>query len=139
MNQKAVIIQFESDDFYQNTLDLVLYNMGLDSSIKASNREESKGLIQQIETGKLQPDIALIDTYIENDNEDGKKVAERLRKISPKTKIIGYSIMPTAEWADYEIIKSNRDSSKTVVKILEEVLGIKFNYSEAEDPEYSHI
>jgi hypothetical protein len=138
MSQKPVIIQFEADDFYSTTLDLVFYNMNLDPPIKITNREELRAVFEKIEKKQIVPDIAIIDSFLEINNEDGQKIAERLRKFSPTTKIVGYAIMETNDWADYSIIKSDRDKSKTIVKILEEVLGVKFNYSEMDDPEYNH-
>jgi hypothetical protein len=138
MNQKPVMIQFEADDFYSTTLDLVFYNMNLDGPIKVTNREELRAVFDKIEKKEIVPDIAIIDTFLEINNEDGQKIAERLKKFSPNTKVIGYSIMDTSEWADYSIIKSDRDKTKSIVKIMEEVLGIKFNYSETDDPEYRH-
>lgn len=138
MSQKPVVIQFEADDFYSTTLDLVFYNMNLEPPIKVTNKEELRAIFEKIEKKQLIPDVAIIDTFLEINNDDGKKIAERLKKFSPNTKVIGYSIMETDEWADYSIIKSDRDKSKTIVKILEEALGIKFNYSETDDPEYTH-
>lgn len=136
--ENPVIIQFETDDYYQHILDLVLYNMGLDSAVKVKSIDENKAMFKRIESKNIVPDVVVIDTYMKNDNEDGRKIADRIRQISPNTKIVGYSIMQTNEWADFEIIKTNRDVEKTIIKVLEQVLEREFNYSDQEDPEFTH-
>ncbi|MCA9385907.1 hypothetical protein KC717_04640 [Candidatus Dojkabacteria bacterium] len=134
--QKSIVL-FDLDDFYHETLDLVLYNMGYDPAVKVTKKKDVKTMIQDIESNKRKFDVAIIDTYMGISNEDGKKIAEKLREISSNTVIVGYSIMETNDWADYEIIKSQRDANKTTVKVLEEVLGTKFNASDEVDPEYA--
>ncbi|MBD3363535.1 hypothetical protein GF362_07510 [Candidatus Dojkabacteria bacterium] len=131
------IVQFETDDFYHYTLDLVLYNMNQKPAIKVTNKKELRKIVKDIQNKKIKPDVAIIDTYIDIDHDDGEKIAQKLREIYPEIKIIGYSIMETSKWADYEIIKSNKDQTKTIVKILEKVLGIDFSWANTPDPEYS--
>lgn len=135
--EAPMVLQFETDDFYQFALDLVLYNMGLKPAEKIGKKVDVKKAIQDIESKKMQPDVVVVDSYMGISNEDGSKIAEKIRDISPSTKIIGYSIMDT-DWADFSIIKSQRDTDRTVVKVLEEALGRKFDSSDLVDPEYSH-
>lgn len=136
MTQSKVytIVQFETDDFYQNVLDLVLYNFDSEFIfLKVNNKEEAREMVKKIEKGEVKPDIAVVDTFIGINNDDGKKIAQKLREINPKVKIVGYSIMETSEWADTEIIKSHRDQTKTIVKAFEDLLDMEFKYTGEED------
>lgn len=134
---KLTIVQFETDDFYQIILDLALRYFGIKPAIKITNRDELREYVSKLPNNPNKPDFAVIDTYISINNEDGQKIAEKLRELCPGIKIIGYSIMETASWADFEIIKSNKDQSKSLVKILENALNEKFEYAKSEDPEYA--
>ncbi|MBP9758360.1 hypothetical protein KBD45_01585 [Candidatus Dojkabacteria bacterium] len=133
-----VFVQFETDEFYQIVLDLVLLYFGIKPALKISNREALKQYINDLQKSQRKPDFVVLDTFIGINNEDGKQIAEKLRQVSPSTKIIGYSIMETNEWADFEVIKSSRDQSKTLVRMLETALNEKFNYSDRVDPEFLH-
>lgn len=134
-----LFVQFETDSFYQIVLDLVLLYFGVKPAIKISNIEELKKYVSEVQEGKqAKPDFAVIDTFIGIDNEDGQKIAEKLKEVCPNTKIIGYSIMETSNWADFEVLKSNKDQTKTLVKTLENALQEKFAYSDKDDPEYIH-
>jgi pentatricopeptide repeat protein len=130
------ILQFETDDFYAYTVDLVLYNMGLDGAIRASNKDEARSLFDKIKGKKIRPDVAVVDTYIGNNNGDGEKIAKMLREEVGQIKIVGYSILETASWADFEVIKSGKSQDKTIIKVLEEILGVEYKHSETKDPEY---
>lgn len=135
--KEALIIQFDTDSFYHETLELVLYNMGIDPTkkVRVLDKEGVRSTVKDIEAKKIKPDVVIVDTYMGINNEDGSKIAAKIREFSPDIKIVGYAIMETNEWSDYEIIKSNRDAEKTVVKVMEEVLGLEFNSSDQEDPE----
>lgn len=113
---KYTIVHFENDDFYQVVLDLALDWFNFEPSIKVSNKDEARTMIKQIEIGEIKPDYVFVDSYIGIDNEDGSKIAEKVRALSPSTKIVGYAIMETKPWADYEIIKSNRDNQKCLLQ-----------------------
>lgn len=133
---KKTIIQFETDDFYFLTLDLVLYNMGLEKVIRAADKDEARKLFDKIKSKKIVPDVAIVDTYIGNNNDDGEKIAKMLKEELSDIIIVGYSIMETSSWADFEVIKSGKEQDKSLITVLEQILETKFNYSEMKDPEY---
>ncbi len=123
------IVHVDTDDFYLSVVDLILYNMGLDSTKKISNKNETRRFVKDLQAGKTHVDIIISDTYIGIDNEDGRKIAEKIREINSNIVVIGYSIMETGKWADHEAIKSLLDRDRSLIQILERVLERKFNYS----------
>jgi hypothetical protein len=136
--KNLTFVQFETDSFYQIVLDLVLLYFGMKPAIKITNRDELREYVGKLQSNPNKPDFAVIDTFIGINNEDGQKIAQKLRELCPGIKIVGYSIMESASWADFEIIKSNKDQSKSLVKILENALNEKFEYAKSEDPEYAY-
>ncbi len=134
-----LIFQFETDEFYHYTANLVLFNFGLEPARWIKDRKELREIIEEIVQGRVKPDLAIIDTYIGLGQTDGQRIATKLRELVPGIKVIGYSIIPTDDWADFVAVKSNKDNTKTIVKALEEALDRKFNYSQQADPEVGNI
>ncbi|MFQ5493637.1 MAG: hypothetical protein ACE5DX_05780 [Candidatus Dojkabacteria bacterium] len=125
--KKPVIIQFEADDNYVTVVDLIAFNMGLEINAVASSVKQAKALFEQIESGKLKPEIVIVSSFLQKNHLDGKQVAEKIRQLSPKAKIIAYSVIPDTDWGDYLAIKSGKDTNKTLVQILVDLTGNDFN------------
>jgi len=124
--ENPIIIQFDEDDSYFMVLDLICYNMGIKVNAFASNIEETRKIIKDIETKKLQPQIAVIANYLGNDFFDGEKLSKKLKELVPDIKIIAFVTDKETTWGDYQAIKSGLDQSKSLLSILEGLTGKKF-------------
>ncbi len=124
LTKPQTIIQFESEEFYRAVVDLIMSNNGMSVAAVASNKPETENLLGRIKRGELKPDLAIIDSLLENTHEEGAKIAAALRSLVPEVKIIAYTIILEQEWADYVAIKSNKDTNHTLIKGLEELYGI---------------
>lgn len=133
--EEIQIIQFDPDDYYFTVTELVLSSWDLSLAGHAHNLNTSKDLVEKIISGKIKPTVAIVEAYMGNSEEDGKKIATRLREIAPDIKIIGFSTFESAEWADHEAIKGIRDNSKTLIQILSKVTGLDYAISNIPDPE----
>lgn len=120
------IVQFESEDFYRAVVEQLLYTVDMQISSVAKTKKDAEKLIGQIINQEIVPDLAIIDTILEHSHTEGEVIAKKLREISPKTKIIAYTIIPDVEWADYLALKSGKDAGRTVVKGISELLKIEF-------------
>lgn len=118
---------FEPDDHYILVANIILFNSGLEILHTAQNEIESRKLISQVEEGKIRPDIAIVSAFVEKHHTDGEKIAKRLKEISPKIKIIAYTILEDQEWADYTAIKSGKKPEQTLILALKDLLGKKFD------------
>ncbi len=128
------IIQFDPDDFYITLLDLILDHWGIKHTGSAHNLHTSKELVKQIETGHIKPNIAIIEAHMGKSEFDGQKIAERLRELVPGIQIIGFSTYETKQWADYEAIKTLKNSEASIIKTLSKLTGWEYEISNAPDP-----
>jgi CheY-like chemotaxis protein len=124
LKKPEVIIQFDSEEFYRAVVDLILSDNGMGLTATASNKTQTEELLGKIKRGELKPDLAIIDSMLENTHEEGAKIAAALKSVAPDVKIIAYTIIPEQDWADYVAIKSNKDPNHTLIKGLEELYGI---------------
>jgi CheY-like chemotaxis protein len=124
LQKPKVIIQFDSEEFYRAVVDLILSDNGMGLTATASNKTQTEELLGKIKRGELKPDLAIIDSMLENTHEEGAKIAAALKSVAPDVKIIAYTIIPEQDWADYVAIKSNKDPNHTLIKGLEELYGI---------------
>lgn len=123
--KKLTIIQFDSELYYCSVVDMILFNAGAELTKRAVNMRQAEELIQKIEKGEIKPDIAIIDSIIQNNHDEGAQIASRIKKHSPDTKIIAYDITEDDHpWADYVAIKSSLNPNKTIAQGLGELMGI---------------
>lgn len=135
MNKSPVILQFEGEDNYHTVVDLVMFNMDLEISHRASSVKAAKKLFEKIKSNKIKPEFALVSGYLERNQKDGVQVAKKLREICPSIKIVAYSVNPDADWGDDLAIKSHTEGENTLIKALERVTGHEFRGDNSEDPE----
>ena len=124
-NMQNIII-FDPDDFYITMLDLITDQMGLKLVGSAFNLDSSKILFNKIKTGKIKPDIAIIEAHMGKSEYDGQKIAEKLRDIVKGIKIIGFSTYKTDHWADEEAIKTLKDNQKSIISVLSKLTGKEY-------------
>ncbi len=129
---KNVII-FDPDDFYITMIDLILDQMDLELVGSAFNLDSSKKLFERIIQRKIKPDIAIIEAHMGKSEYDGQKIAEKLRKILPKIKIIGFSTYQTQHWADEEAMKGLKDNNASILQILSKLTGKEYKFENTTD------
>lgn len=133
-NKQFQIIQFDPDDFYITLVDLLLDQWGIQHAGSAHNLHTSKEIVSKIESGELKPDIAIIEAHMGKSEYDGQKIAEKLRELVPGIQIVGFSTYETAQWADFEAIKTLKDSEATIIKILSKITGLEYEITNSPDP-----
>lgn len=126
---KPIIIQFESEEFYTAVVNQILFTVDNQVAEIARTKSQAQQLLGKIARGEIKPDLAIIDSMLENNHEEGAIIAAKLKELSPKTKIIAYTIIEEQPWADYVAIKSNRIPAQTLTRGLGELLGITFDES----------
>lgn len=124
-----VVVQFDPDDHYFTVTDLILSTWGMKLTDTAHNLGSATRIVSKIEKGKLKPDIAIIESYMTKSEQDGKKIAEKLKKLLPEITIVGFSTFETNEWADHEAIKGLKDSNKIITDILSDIIGKEYKLS----------
>lgn len=127
------IIMFDPDTHYFTVIDLILASWGMELSGVAHNEPKAVEIVKEIEAGKLKPTIAIIEAHMGKSENDGEKIAKKLRELVKDIKIIGFSTYETAEWADEEAIKSLRDQTKTITTSLSKVLKKEYSLSNVTD------
>ena len=70
----------------------------------------------------------MISSYLGKSSLDGKSLAEKIRKISPDTKIIAYTADDEADWGDFLAIKSSDGQEHSLIAILSKLTGKEFNF-----------
>jgi hypothetical protein len=133
MTTNEQIIMFDPDPHYKTVIDLILSTWDMELAGFAHDLNTSKELVAKIENKELKPIIAIVEAHMGKSEFDGKKIADKLREINPKIKILGYSTYETAEWADFEAIKSLRDTNKTVVDGITKFLKREYSLSNVTD------
>lgn len=127
---EKVIIQFESEDFYCAVVNQILYTVDSKVAGIARTKSQAQNLLGKVARGEIKPDLAIIDSMLENNHEEGAIIAAKLKELSPKTKIIAYTIIEEQPWADYVAIKSNRIPAQTLTRGLSELIGLTIDPSD---------
>ncbi|MEI7579072.1 MAG: hypothetical protein WCJ58_03455 [bacterium] len=125
------IFQFDSDENYHTVADLICYNMDLEILEHVMTVEHARKITNSIRNKGLQPDIIIVSKLLDNDFNDGEKLAKFFRENSAQTKIIAYTIDKEVEWADYIALKTSKDVDKSLVSVLEQITGKKCKFSNA--------
>lgn len=126
--KNPTIIQFDTDEHYLTVTDLLLTSWDTKLAGKATDVVSATKLFEEIKTGKLKPDIAIIDAYMGKSEEDGENIAKKLREVLPNIKIISFSTFET-KWGDKNPLKGLKDTNNTLVKSLSELIGEEFKFS----------
>ena len=124
------MLTFESEDFYSAVVNQILFTAEIQVAAVARNKSQAQQLLGKVARGEITPDLAIIDSMLEANHEEGAIIAAKLKELSPKTKLIAYTIIEEQPWADYVAIKSNRIPAQTLTRGLSELLGIDFDASE---------
>lgn len=126
-NNKPIIVQFDSESYYRSVADLILYPADLQVNYFAYNWKTANSLISLIAAEKIPVDIAIIDTILEHNNDEGAELAGKIKAAAPNVKIIAYTILNDEElpWADYIAIKSNLNPNQTLIKGFNQLLKLE--------------
>ncbi len=127
------IIQFDRDDQYLTIVDLVAFNMDLQIVERASSFASADKVFEKIQKKIINPNIAIVSSYLGESTTDGEKIAAKLRELVPGIYIIAYSIIDDITWGDRLVPKSPTETTMTIVKALEEVTGKTFKGSNVTD------
>jgi hypothetical protein len=128
MAQDKVLVQFDFDENYATVVDLICFNLGVDSGKYFRTLKDANAYLMIISRSKEFPDIAIISSYLGRSSSDGEELAKRLREVSPKTKIIAYTADDEAKWGDFLAIKSSDGQENSLIAILAKLTGKDFNF-----------
>lgn len=131
MSNKLKIVHFDNTEHDVDSMNLILFNWGIELAGKAYNKKSAKALLEDIKSKKIIPDIAIIDAFVSKSETEGEKLAEIIRDINKDVKIIGYSTYETEEWADFSVGKGEFKNDNKITDILGELIGEKYNYDNA--------
>jgi response regulator RpfG family c-di-GMP phosphodiesterase len=133
--KEAIIVHFDEEEYYSAVVDLMLFSAGLKLTAAAHTRKDAEKLLKDIAEGKIKPEIAIIDTILQHNHGEGATVAQEIKRVSPNTKLIAYTILDEDEipWADYIAIKSQLDPERTLLKGLESLLKVQIGTSSTPD------
>lgn len=124
-NSKPIIIQFDSEYYYRSVADLILFKADLSVTYFAYNWKMANALISNIAMSKIPVTLAIIDTILEHNNDEGAEIAAKVRAAAPGVKIMAYTIDDEpVTWADYVAIKSNLNPNQTLLKGLNQLLEL---------------
>jgi len=125
---------FDNDRYYSQVVNMILMPAGLTVAAAALGRERAVDLIKAISAGKFVPDIAIIDSLIESNHEEGEKVAAKVKQFAPEVKIIAYTTLkdePIA-WADVIAIKGSKTTETSLIEAFKK-LGVNLEKGETID------
>lgn len=142
--QDRTVVLIDSDEFYGLTLDMVLYNFGISSSIQIFSADELSKFLQHLGDGKFKNLVVLIDPNTKFVQKDLNRLIEMCKKNSQECKLVEYS--PEKEKADaesygeydYFVLKTARANENTIIKTLSDILGQEFVMDNS-DPEGAYI
>lgn len=126
--KSPVLVQFDHDDNYATVVDLICYNMGIDSGKYFNNVKDAEKYLMIMEKEKAFPDIAIISSYLGKSSHDGESLAKKIKEISPNTVVIAYTVDDEANWGDYLALKSSDGNDKSLIAILQKLTKASFNY-----------
>jgi len=132
MKKDPVIVQFDYDENYATVVDLICFNLGIDSGKYFRTLKDANTYLMLIEKSKEFPDIALITNYLGRGSTDGEEIAKKLKEISPKTIIIAYTEDDEADWGDHLALKSSDGDDKSLIALLEKLTKTSFNYDNSQ-------
>lgn len=135
MSKDPSIILLEWDENFHIVVDMVLYNMDFKMARYGQNIEQIRNIFKEIEEKKLTVDLAIVASFLGNTHEDGKKAAQKLRQISPQTKIIAYTHMVDEDWGDALAIKGTNEISQSLISAIEKFTGKAFKGSNVKEVE----
>ncbi len=132
---KQQVFLFDEDDFYGITIDMVLYNLDRDSSVKVESNKLFSELISKIDNPAS---IFVIDELFFAEG----KLIEAMKEIKARdksAKIIIYTVAEELAEADEGlvdnvILKSGRSNSLTITKALAEIFDVEVEMNN-QDPE----
>lgn len=128
MKDVITIVQFDSDENYATIVDLICFNLKLDSGKYFRSVKEANMYISMISKTKEFPNIAIISNYLGTSRSDGEEIAKKLRELNPSIKIIAYTVDDETAWGDYLALKSKEDKEHDIIDILSKLTGKEFNF-----------
>ena len=128
MKKDPVLVQFDFDENYATVVDLICYNLGINSGKYFNNNADAEKYLMIVNKDKDFPDIALISSYLGKTHEDGQILAKKLKEISPKTVVIAYTADDEAKWGDHLAIKSSDGQEHSLIAILSKLTDKEFNF-----------
>lgn len=141
---KRQIILFDNDDFYGLTLDMVLFNLGQDNSIKVITKRDYDNFVKELNNGKFENAIFLIDENYAWGKVDMEKLLDEIKKKDKGAILICYSVsdengdeIANKDKYDHVVMKTGLDNEKTLIQTLSQIFGVEFVMDNS-DPEYTH-
>jgi len=130
-NNLRPVFLFDNDDFYGLTLDLVLYNLNQPNSIKISTKLDSDRFFSDLKGKKYIHGIYIVDEYFTAINLINSELLKLIKANDPQSTLISYTVSDPTEVIDKElydmyVLKSGLENSKSIIKVLSEILGIDF-------------
>jgi len=133
MENHTVIVQFDYDENYATVVDLICFNLGVDSGKYFRTIKDAHTYLTMIDKSKEFPDIAIITNYLGRSSIDGEEVAKKLKIISPDTTVIAYTEDDEADWGDHLALKSGDGEDKSLITLLEKLTKTTFNYDNSKE------
>lgn len=135
--KQHAIFLFDRDDFYQLTLELVLFNLGINQFAYYSSERSLLKFRQSLGRSSV-PGVYIIEEYFLN-TEKQRQLLTEIKKADPKAILICFTVSKTEdienkEFYDHVVLKSSRSTQDTIIQTLSQVLGIEF-VSNNSDPE----
>jgi hypothetical protein len=128
MKKDPVLVQFDFDENYATVVDLICFNLDINSGKYFRNNTDAEKYLSIISKEKNYPDIVLISSYLGKSSLDGKTLAEKIKKLSPDTIVIAYTADDEADWGDFLAIKSSDGQEHSLIAILSKLTGKEFNF-----------
>jgi hypothetical protein len=131
------IYLFDRDDFYKLTLELVLFNLGVNYFYYYSS-ERSLLKFRQSFSKQTKGGIYILEEFFMN-FEKQKQLLSEIKKTDPEGIIICFTVsdpehVENKEFYDHVVLKSSRSTESTIIQKLSEILGVEF-VSDNSDPE----
>lgn len=136
---KDAVVVVDRDGFYGITVDIILFNLGLEPAIKVDSFSNWQRFRDQAKVSGQS--IILIGADFFESTEELTTAITQLREQSKAAKIVlttadPKSVTELTSQADVVALKSSRDQEKTLVAVLSELTGIEFNPNgNIDDPE----
>lgn len=137
---KNRVIIFDLDEFFAQTVDLILFNFSLEESVNISDGKKYKQFLESLNEKQFEGNYYLIDEIFGKGKVDISELIEKIRKADAKAYIIGCTQVGDGEMENKDLydeilVKGLKDKDKSVVKVLADVLGKEY-VEDNSDPEY---
>lgn len=119
------VVLIESDNYDVINVELLVERVGFRLTHVVDTRAKLKVFMKQLRKDIMHPQVVIISDYFATGYDDGRKIADHIRKYAADTKILAYTLeRECPPWADDFAVKAGLDNDHTLLLGLGKLMGV---------------